>query len=169
MRANPHVLPSGRMTEWLLPFWTQHPGTGHAWVAALVLTAALVTLSVGTVLRQSLARRGGRNPPARPAGPVGTTWFASHALDGFPEEAARAVSDAPNGPPIERMYAAWILATAQTPETSAAWLQRNLALPAHAARLIVEAAEEHRQAPAEPRNAASPLRTPGERRSPPGG
>jgi hypothetical protein len=147
MQALSHPPFSDRVEDWLLPFWTQVPGSGRMWVAAVVLAVAFVALIVGTRLRQAIARPI-RRSQVRTVGQVDTSWFTAHALDGLPEEAVRAAQQAPNEPSLDRLYAAWVLAT-HSPGTSAEWLERNLALPADAAHLIVKAAEERNRERAE--------------------
>ncbi|MFF9122341.1 hypothetical protein ACF09J_03385 [Streptomyces sp. NPDC014889] len=133
-----------RVVAYLLPVWTRLPSAGRGGVAAAVLAVALVTLVVVTRVRRS--RSGPLRHPRtrRPAGPVDTTWFTAHTLDGFPEEAVRATLRTPTAPSRERLYAAWVLAT-HTQGTDAVWLEKNLALPADAAHLITDAAEARRR------------------------
>ncbi|MFF7140927.1 MULTISPECIES: hypothetical protein [Streptomyces] len=125
------------------PVWIRGPATAHPGPALLVLVVAVVALIVGTRMRQGRARRLRHAPGRAPAESVDTSWFAAHTLDGFPEDAVRARLRTPGAPPVDRAYAAWILATHGA---DAVWLERNLTLPADVARLIVEAAEARRRA-----------------------
>ncbi|MFD9606197.1 hypothetical protein [Streptomyces sp. NPDC059970] len=116
-------------------------------VAAVILAVAIAALVVGTRVRRARFRPF-KHPQARTAELVDTSWFVPHALDGLPEEAVRAALETPDTPPLDRLYVvAWVLAT-HAREVDAAWLERNLALSADAAHLIVEAAESLREEPA---------------------
>ncbi|MFF4762638.1 hypothetical protein [Streptomyces sp. NPDC001292] len=133
------------MVAYLLPVWTRLPAADRMGVAAAVLAVAFVALIVGTRVRRARSRPP-RRPRARTAEPVDTSWFTAHTLDGFPEEAVRAGLRSPTAPSRERLYAAWVLAT-HTQGADAVWLEKNLALPAEAAHLIVDAAEARRREP----------------------
>ncbi|WP_209445480.1 hypothetical protein [Streptomyces roseochromogenus] len=108
-------------------------------MAAVVLLVAFVALIVGTRVRQ-VHFRSLRRPRSRGAESVDASWFTAHTLDGFPEDAVRAAFKAQDAPSPDRLYAAWVLAT-HAHGMTAAWLERNLALPPQAAHLIVDAAE----------------------------
>lgn len=119
----------------LPPIWA--PATQHPGVAATVVAVASVALALVTRLRQGGGPRPGRAPHPPPAGPVDATWFTPHTLDGFPDEAVRLARAASEEVSADRLYAAWILALHGA---DAAWLAKNLDLPADAVRLIVDAA-----------------------------
>ena len=121
----------------LPPVWTKIPVVDHPGVAAVVLAVALVVFIVFTRARQGGLRRS-RQPRDTAAEPVDASWFTAHTLDGFPEDSVRARLKAPDAPSADRLYAAWVLAIHGM---DAAWLERNLSLPADVAHLIVEAAE----------------------------
>ncbi|MFE7235616.1 hypothetical protein ACWCRF_07190 [Streptomyces sp. NPDC002405] len=131
-----------RLMAYLLPVWTRLPAADRMGVAAAVLAVAFMLL-VGTRVRRARPRPF-RRPRARATEPVDTSWFTAHTLDGFPEEAVRAILKTPAAPSRERLYAAWVLAT-HTQGADAVWLEKNLALPADAAHLIAEAAEARRR------------------------
>ncbi|MFE7975547.1 hypothetical protein [Streptomyces shenzhenensis] len=132
----------------LPPVWV--PATQHPGVAATVVAVASVALAAVTRLRQGRPRPG--RPPHPPsAGPVDATWFTSHTLDGFPDDAVRIALEASDEISVDRLYAAWILALHGV---SAAWLTKNLDLPADAVRLIIDAART--QAPKAPHDAETP-------------
>ncbi|WP_369395493.1 hypothetical protein AB5J72_40530 [Streptomyces sp. CG1] len=135
----------GRTVAFLPPVWTRIPAADRVGVAAVVLLVAFVALIVGTRLRQARFRSR-RRPRVRGAESVDASWFTAHTLDGFPEDAVRAAFKAEDAPSPDRLYAAWVLAT-HAHGMSAVWLERNLALPAEAAHLIVEAAEARRREP----------------------
>ncbi|MCX4790603.1 MULTISPECIES: hypothetical protein [unclassified Streptomyces] len=134
------------IVAFLPPVWTKVPVPGHRGVAAAVLAVAFAALVVGTWVRRARFRPF-KHPQARTAELVDTSWFVPHALDGFPEEAVRAALETPDTPSLDRLYVAWVLAT-HTRGVDAAWLERNLALTADAAHLIVEVAESLREEPA---------------------
>ncbi|MFH8771957.1 hypothetical protein [Streptomyces sp. NPDC017958] len=133
----------GRMVAFLPPVWTRIPAADRIGVAAVVLLVAFVALIVGTRVRQAHFPSF-RRPQVRVAEPVDTSWFTAHTLDGFPEDAVRATFKDVDAPSLDRLYAAWVLAT-HAHGVSAVWLERNLDLPADAAHLIVEAAEARRR------------------------
>ena len=140
MRIPTHPNQGGHFQAFLLPIWARLPATDRVGVAAAVLAVAFVLLIVGVRVRQAFDRSAKRRPGALDAERIDPSWFTDHSLDGFPEDAARTILNGPGAPSPDRLYAAWVLAR-HHPGTSAAWLEKNLSLPADAAHLIVEAAE----------------------------
>ncbi|WP_189315314.1 hypothetical protein [Streptomyces brasiliensis] len=152
------------MVAFLPPVWTKIPAADRVGVAAVALAAAFVALVVGTRVRQVHFRpRLFKRPQVPTAESVDTSWFAPHSLDGFPEEVVHLNPRAPDAPSLDRLYAAWVLAT-HTPGLDARWLERNLALPADAAHLIVEAAESRHREPATRENLDEQAGTPLDKR-----
>ncbi|MBD0694798.1 hypothetical protein [Streptomyces sp. CBMA123] len=101
-----------------------------AGTAAFVIVAAL------------LHSRHNRERHARQSLPPVTdsNWFDGQALEGFPMEAVRPMLLGPHAPSLNRLYAAWVLATHGH---DAVWIIHHLDLPADVTHLLVDAA--HRQ------------------------
>lgn len=135
-----------RTLTFLPPVWTRLPTSDRVGVAAVVLAGAFAALILGVRVRQALDRPAKRRFRVRDEEMTDASWFTAHSLDGFPEEAVRTRLKGPDAPSLDRLRAAWVLAR-HARGISAAWLEKNLDLPADAAHLIVEASEATRVEP----------------------
>lgn len=108
--------------------------------AALVGAGASGLLLVAALLaaRRLAARRGLPLPPPGPDGPV----YSARALEGFPMEAVRPLLLAEDGPQLNQLYAAWVLALGGH---TAPWIGRRLDLPVPTVRLLVDTVREQRR------------------------
>ncbi|MEE1786452.1 hypothetical protein PUR71_26625 [Streptomyces sp. SP17BM10] len=108
--------------------------------AALIGAAASGLLLVAALLvgRRLAARRGLPLPPPGPDGPV----YSTRALEGFPMEAVRPLLLTEDGPQLNQLYAAWVLALGGH---TAPWIGRRLDLPVPTVRLLVDAVREQRR------------------------
>lgn len=103
--------------------------------SALVGAATAAFVVIAAVVHSH--RRAQRKASRQLTKTVDESWFTTGALDGFPMEVVRPLLLTPDAPSLNHLYTAWIFATHGH---DAAWLERNLDLPAGLAHLLADAA-----------------------------
>jgi hypothetical protein len=98
-------------------------------------TAAFIT---SWAILHARHRTAGRPHHDQPSGPVDTSWFTDHTLDGFPMDEIRPFLLGPDPIALDRFYTAWILAIGGHDAT---WLADHLDLPEDAMRPLTQAAQ----------------------------